>query len=66
MGKILTANKVKKLPEMTDILFVDESTGKAARLWIMRCGRKKMLKGVLTDPREIKDFPGYHYERVGT
>lgn len=61
MRKILTADKVKKLPVTTDVLLVQEGTGKEARLWIVKSGRKKMLKGIYTE-HKIEDRPGWHYE----
>ena len=60
--KILTADKVKKLPVRTDIYYVREGTGQAAKLWIVKRGRKKMLHGVIVGDREIKERPGWHYE----
>lgn len=61
MGKRLTAEQVKKLPVGTDVLMIQETAGKIARLWIVKSGRKKMLHGVLAI-HEIKDLPGWHYE----
>lgn len=61
MTKTLTAAQVKKLPVSTDVLHVQESTGKHARLWIIKSGRKKMLKGVYAE-YDIADRPGWHYE----
>lgn len=63
MGKILTAKQVKRLPVGTDILLVDEKSGKHGMLWIIKSGRKKMLKGVAA-MHEIKDREGFHYEEV--
>lgn len=62
MAKILTADKVRKLPVGTDIYYVREATGQAAKLWIVKSGRKKMLHGVIAGDREIKERPGWHYE----
>lgn len=61
MGKVLSAQKVKKLPVGTDVLLVREGTGKTGRLWIIQSGRKKMLRGVM-GIHEIQDRPGWHYE----
>lgn len=61
MGKTLTADKVKKLEPGTDVILVDEKTGKQAMFWVVKSGRKKKLKGVFTE-YEIKDREGWHYE----
>ena len=61
MGKILSAKEVKKLPIDTGVMLIDEKTGKAGRLWIMKSGRKKVLRGIITT-HEIKDRYGQHYE----
>lgn len=61
MRKTLTADKVKKLPAGTDVFLVRESTGNVGRLWIVKSGRKKMLKGIMTE-HEIRDRAGWHYE----
>lgn len=62
--KTLSADKVKKLPVGTDVLFVNDQTGEKGRLWIVKTGRKKMLRGVIAQ-HEIKDRPGWHYEVEG-
>ena len=59
--KTLTAEKVKKLPPGTDVYLVREATGQRGRLWIVKSGKKKLLKGVMAE-HEIKDRPGWHYE----
>lgn len=59
--KIVTAEKLKRLPEGTVVLQVDEKSGKAARLWIVKSGRKKVLRGIITQ-FNIKDRDGWHYE----
>lgn len=59
--KVLTAEKVKRLEPGTDVFIVKEATGERGRLWIVKSGRKKLLKGVFTE-FEIKDRPGWHYE----
>ena len=60
--KVLTADKVKRLPVGTDDYYVREATGQVAKLWIVKSGRKKMLHGVIAGDREIKERPGWHYE----
>ena len=63
--KILTAAQVKKLPVGTDVRLVRESTGRTGLLWVVKSGRKKMLRGVVTGHlHEIKDRQGWHYEEV--
>lgn len=59
--KVLTAEKVKKLSPGTDVLFVRESDGAVGRFWVVKSGRKKLLKGVITE-QEIIDRKGWHYE----
>ena len=61
MGKIMTAEKIKKLPPGTDVTLVREATGETGRLWVVKSGRKKMLRGAVA-MHEIKDRPGWHYE----
>ena len=62
--KTLTAEQVKRLPVGTDIRLVRNEDGKSGLLHIVKYGRQKRLKGVFTEPREIKDQPGWHFERV--
>lgn len=62
--KILTAEQVKRLPVGTDIKIVQNSTGRYSLSYIVKSGRKKMLKRPLFDPDVIIDRVGYHYERV--
>ena len=63
--KTLTAAQVKKLPVGTDVRIVRESTGQTGLLWVVKSGRKKMLRGVATKRlHEIKDRQGWHYEEV--
>ena len=62
--KILTAEQVKRLPVGTDIKIVHNSTGSYSLCYIVKSGRKKMLKRPLFDPAVIVDRVGYHYERV--
>jgi len=62
--KILTAEQVKKLPVGTDIKIVQNSTGRYSLAYIVKSGRKKMLKRPLMDPVVIVDRVGFHYERV--
>lgn len=63
MGRILTAEQVKRLPVGTDIILVREGTGQTGMLWVVKVGRKKMLRGVAAT-HEIVDRPGWHYEEV--
>ena len=62
--RILTAEQVKKLPVGTDIKIVQNSTGRYSLGYIVKSGRKKILKCPLLDPVVIIDRAGYHYERV--
>ena len=62
--KILSADQVKRLPVGTDIKIVQNSTGRYSLAYIVKSGRKKMLKKPLFDPDVIIDRVGYHYERV--
>ena len=62
--RILTAEQVKRLPVGTDIKIVQNSTGRFSLGYIVKSGRKKMLKRPLFDPAVIVDRVGYHYERV--
>ena len=63
MGKILSVQAVKKLKPGTDVLIVRESTGEAGRMWIVKSGNKKLLKGMgIFATYEIKERPGWHYE----
>jgi len=62
--RILTAEQVKRLPVGTDIKLVHNSTGRYSLGYIIKPGRKKMLKKPLMDPVVIIDRAGYHYERV--
>lgn len=65
--KTLTAAQVKKLPVGTDVRLVRESKGQTGLLWVVKSGRKKMLRGVVTGHlHEIKDRQGWHYEEVDT
>ena len=62
--RILTAEQVKRLQVGTDIKIVQNSTGRYSLAYIVKSGRKKMLKRPLFDPVAIIDRVGYHYERV--
>ena len=62
--RILTAEQVKRLPVGTDSKIVQNSTGRYSLSYIVKSGRKKMLKKPLMDPVVIVDRTGYHYERV--
>lgn len=59
--KVLSAEMVKKLPPGTDVFIVKDGTGERGRMWIIKSGRKKFLKGILSE-YEIKERPGWHYE----
>lgn len=59
--KTLTAKQVKRLEPGTDVYLVNDKTGKRASLWVIRMGRKKVLRGIL-NVHEIKDLEGWHYE----
>ena len=60
----ITAEQVKQLPVGTDVKIVQNSTGRYSLAYIVKSGRKKMLKRPLFDPDVIIDRVGYHYERV--
>jgi hypothetical protein len=62
--KKITADKVKKLPVGADVYLVREATGEKGKLWIIKSGRKKLLKGLMAT-HEIKDRAGWHYEVEG-
>lgn len=59
--KTVTAAQVKRLKVGTDVFLIREATGQTGRLWVIKSGRKKMLKGAVAE-HEIKDRPGWHYE----
>ena len=59
--KTLTAKQVKRLEPGADVYLVNDKTGKRASLWVIRMGRKKVLRGIL-GVHEIKDLEGWHYE----
>lgn len=59
--KTLTAEKVKRLPPGTDVTIVKEEDGSVGHMWIIKSGRKKLLRGILST-HEIIDRPGWHYE----
>ena len=60
-NKIISTQAVKKLKPGTDVLIVKESTGETGRMWIVKSGNKKLLKGIMAE-HEIKERPGWHYE----
>lgn len=64
MGKRLTEKQVKRLPVGTDVYLVNDATGEAGMFWVIKSGRKKMLRCIL-GVLEIKDKDGWHYEEVG-
>ena len=59
--KTLTAAKVKSLEPGTDVILVNDKTGSRGSLWVIKNGRKKMLRGII-NVHEIKDMEGWHYE----
>ena len=59
--KTLSAAQVKKLPVGTIVFIVKEDTGDHGRMWIVKSGRKKILKGIYTE-MHIKDRAGWCYE----
>jgi len=60
----LTAEQVKRLPVGKDVRIVQNDTGKYELGYIVKSGKRKMLKRPLFDPDVIIDRVGYHYERV--
>lgn len=63
--KTLTAEQVKRLPVGTDIKIVQNDTGKYELGYIVKSGKRKMLKCPLLDPVAIVDRVGFHYEVDG-
>ncbi len=59
--KTLTAQQIKKMPVGTIIRLVNDKTGQYGGLWIVKSGKKKMLKSLYT-MIEIKDRDGFHFE----
>lgn len=59
--KTIKADKVKKLAPGTDVYLVNDA-GERGRLWVVKSGRKKYLRGALGQMHEIADRPGWHYE----
>lgn len=59
--KTLTAKQVKRLEPGRDVYLVNDKTGERGSLWLIRIGRKKVLRGIL-GAHEIKDLEGWHYE----
>ena len=45
------------------MILVRDGTGKSGKLWVIKSGRKKMLRGVM-GLHEIVDRPGWHYEEA--
>jgi hypothetical protein len=60
----LTAEQVKRLPVGTVVRIVQNDTGKYEPGYIVKSGKRKMLKCPLLDPVVIVDRVGFHYERV--
>ena len=52
--KTLTAKQVKRLEPGTYVHRVNEKTGKRSGLWVIKSGRKKVLRGIL-NVHEIKE-----------
>ncbi len=59
--KVLTADKVKKLPIGTYVYLVRDADGQRGKLWVAKTRNRKWLKGVYGE-YEIKDRAGWHYE----
>lgn len=65
MRKRISVQNLKRLPEGTDVLYVEEATGRAARMWIAKTYKgRKLLKGVFTSRNlsEVEEKPGWHFE----
>lgn len=65
MRKRISIERLKRLPEGTDVYYVEESTGRAARMWIGKTYKgKKLLKGIFSERRlsEVTADPGWHFE----
>lgn len=62
--KTLTAEQVKRLPVGTDARIVRNDTETYELGYIIKSGKRKMLKRPLLDPVVIVDRVGFHYERV--
>ena len=60
MRRILSADKVKKLPAGTGVFVVREKDGKQSKATVIQYGRQKKLQGEYL--HAIKDQPGFHYE----
>ena len=60
----LTAEQVKRLPVGKDVRIVQNDTGKYELGYIVKSGKRKMIKKPLLDPVVIVDRVGFHYERV--
>jgi hypothetical protein len=62
MRKRVSASQVKRLPIGTTVYLVHDATGESGTLWIVKSGRKKLLKGILDITHEIAELPCLHYE----
>ena len=63
--KTLTAEQVKRLPVGTDVRIVQNAMGTYELGYIVKSGKRKMIKKLLLDPVAIVDRMGYHYEVDG-
>ena len=61
----LTAEQVKRLPVGKDVRIVQNDTGKYELCYIVKSGKRKMIKKPLLDPVVIVDRVGFHYEVDG-
>ena len=65
MRKRISVDRLKKLPEGTDVYYVEESTGRAARMWIGKTYKgRKLLKGIFSERwlSEVTEQHGWHFE----
>ena len=62
--KTLTAEQVKRLRVGKNVRIVQNDTGKYVLGYIVKSGKRKMLKFPLLGPVAIVDRVGFHYERV--
>ena len=65
MRKQISIANLKRLPVGSDVLYVDESTGHFARMWIAKNHKGRLvLKGVLFERllADVTAVPGFHFE----
>ena len=65
MRKQISIANLKRLPVGSDVLYVEESTGHFARMWIAKNHKGRLvLKGVMYERflLEVTASPGYHFE----